>query len=371
MRKNLLKLTMFFGLMAVSCDKEELLQEQNIKNDSSIAQKQSSMFSYIQSIKINNGVDCENNILVFPSWEKLWDTADKLDEMIDYECDMFDATVPNNITDDDYDALADAVGFDEDNVLRAFENDLAFCSLRRKIERLENDWLEIQGDGEWNTNEDPDNHFIFDETERTLFSANTEVIIGETEAEYVYYKLIDDFNWIEVHNWDLEAIRQISIGVIPINNSNVIVQNIVMDEVPETPVECKKHIKIAKYHVNGSNRIKQKSKVINNSWWGAKKISALTVGYKKKNGKWKRRRTTITAGITGVSGTNNCVLYQKCGIAFEKHKVKERKRRRVKAKIRGHKYKGESLIIGVKPQKAYSYHKQGSINLKLDYYDMQ
>lgn len=65
MKKNLLKLTILLGLMVVSCDKEELVQEQNVKNDSSIAQKQSSMFSYIQSIKINNGVDCENNILIF------------------------------------------------------------------------------------------------------------------------------------------------------------------------------------------------------------------------------------------------------------------------------------------------------------------
>lgn len=363
--------------MVVSCDKEELVQEQNVKNDSSIAQKQSSMFSYIQSIKINNGVDCENNILIFPSWGKLWETADLLDEKIDYECDMFDATVPNNITDDDYDSLADALGFDEDNVLRSFENDLGFCSLRRKIEGLENDWLELQGDGEWNINEDPDNHFIYDETERTLFSVNTEVIIGETEAEYVYYKLIDDFNWIEVHNWDLEAIRQVSIGIIPINNSNVIVQNIVMDEVPETPLECITHIKTAKYHVNGSNRIKQKSKLINDNPWGPKKISALTVGYKKKNGKWKRRRTTITAGVTGVYGTNNSLLYIDCTVPLEKYKVKERKRRRVKAKIRGHRFTNdagahlENFKIGVKPQSAYSYHKQGAINLKLDYYDMQ
>lgn len=130
------------------------------------------MFSYIESTQINNDVDCENNILIFPTWEKYWETIELLDQMIEDDCDSFDATVPNNITDDQYDALADAAGFDEDNVLRNFEEDLAFCSLRRKIESLENDWLDQQGDGQWDINADPDNHFIDDETERTLLSQN-------------------------------------------------------------------------------------------------------------------------------------------------------------------------------------------------------
>lgn len=371
MKKIFLNFSILMGLVAISCEDSDLSQEQNAKNDNSLMQRQSSMFSYIESIRINNGVDCENNILIFPSWEKLWETADKLDEMIDSDCDAFDATVPNNLSDDQYDALAEASGFDEDNTLIKFEEDLAFCSLRRKIESLENEWLELQGDGVWNINEDPDNHFIYDETERALFSINTEVIIGERKSGYVYYKLVNDFNWIEVHNWDLEAITQVSNGNIPTNNPNVIVKEIKREENPPNSTECKTHVKTAQYHLNGSNRIKRKSKVINNNSWGAKKISALTVGYKKKNGKWKRRRTWITAGVTGNNGTNNSIVYHNCGTAYEKHKAKERRRRRVKAKIRGHQFDGGSLIIGVKPQKAYGYHKQGSIDLKLDYYDMQ
>ncbi len=367
MKKIILNILILIGVVVVSCEKIDLSDE---KNDNSLKLRRSSIFSYIETIQINNGIDCENNILIFPSWEKLWETADKLDEMIEYECDAFDAKIPIDITDDEYDTLADMAGFDEDNALIKFENDLGFCSLRRKIEILENDWLERQGDGEWSISEDPDNHFIFDETERTLFSRNTEVIIGDTKAAYVYYKLIDDFSWIEVHNWDLEAIIQISKGFIPSDNPNVIIIDSEKKENSQNSSDCKKHIKKTQHRENGPNRIKIKSKVINNDRWGAKKISALTVGYKKKKGKWKRSRTWITAGITGVYGTNNCILFQDCMRAFEKHKVKERKRRRVKAKITGHTYEGASLIIGIKPQKAYGYHKQGSIDLKLDYYDM-
>lgn len=78
------------------------------------------MFDYIESTHIDNGVDCENNILIFPTWDKYWETIEELDGMIENDCDAFDATVPNGTSDDDYDALADAAGFDEDNVLRRF-----------------------------------------------------------------------------------------------------------------------------------------------------------------------------------------------------------------------------------------------------------
>ncbi|WP_157486184.1 hypothetical protein [Flavobacterium sp. Leaf359] len=370
MKKQLLLLV---GITILSCDSPDSFQKQNVENNNSFVRRErrSSMFSYIESIKIDKGSDCGSDILIFPSWEKLWETADKLDEMIDKECDLFDATIPDNITDEKYDDLADIAGFDEDNVLVRFEDDLAFCSLRKKVEVLENKWIESQGDGDWNINEDPDNHFIYDETERALFSVNNEVIIGEKKTGYIYYKLIDNFNWIEVHDWDINAIKQVSRGLIPTNNPNVIVvKKIKTNENLQSSAECKTHIKKTRYYLNGTNRIKIKSKVINNDSWGAKKISALTVGYKKKNGKWKRARTRIAAGVTGSDIANNSVLYQNCGIAFEKHKVKEKRRRRVKAKIRGQRFDGASLIIGIKPQKAYSYHKQGSINLRLDYYDM-
>ena len=64
-----------------------------------------------------------------------------------------------------------------------FEEDLEFCSLRRKIESLENDWLDQQGDGQWDINADPDNHFIDDETERAILSQNKEINIKGFEVD--------------------------------------------------------------------------------------------------------------------------------------------------------------------------------------------
>ena len=82
MKRILLNISILLGLVVVSCDNADLSQEQNAQNDNSIMQRQSSMFSYIESTQINNGVDCKNNILIFPTWEKYWETIEVLDQMI-------------------------------------------------------------------------------------------------------------------------------------------------------------------------------------------------------------------------------------------------------------------------------------------------
>lgn len=197
MKTKKIKMFILFALSVVSCEKSETLSEQAFLKNENVAQRQSNIFDYVQSVSIGyNETHCENNILIFPTWEKVWETADKLDIMIEEQCDAFDLTVPANTSEEQYDILADEAGFDEDTPLIEFENDLKFCSLRRKIEELENAWLNLQGDGEWNVEEDPDSHFIEDETERSLFSERNEIIIGDKRLGFVYYKLFDDFNWI-------------------------------------------------------------------------------------------------------------------------------------------------------------------------------
>ena len=74
--------------------------------DLTSARRTSSVFDYVESIRIENGVECENNILIFPSWEKYHQTIEKLDELVENDCDNFDSSVPVGISDDQYDALA-------------------------------------------------------------------------------------------------------------------------------------------------------------------------------------------------------------------------------------------------------------------------
>lgn len=388
MKKILLNFLILFGLVNVSCENADVSQEQNANSDVSLMQKQSSMFNYIESTQINNGVECENNILIFPTWDKYWGTIDQLDVMIDADCDAFDANVPNNVTDDQYDALADAAGFDEDNVLRKFEEDLEFCSLRRKIESLENAWLELQGDGQWNADEDPDNHFIDDETERTLLSENAEVIIGDKKRGYTYYKFIDDEgNWIEVSNSDLnvisEIVNQINQGTIPTNNPNVTVVTPKRDE--QSGYSCKDKVKEVKYEELGGDRLKRISKV--RPAFGTNcssnpctsvfpsKMKAKTKGYKKKNGKWKARRLWIAAGINGATQPEQGLRYIDCASENSVHKFKEKRRRRVKVKTTTTTYipvagTPQRFNNALQDNKIFSYHKKGNLIVNKDFYDM-
>lgn len=388
MKKTFLTFSILIGLLIVSCEKADLSQEQNANNDSSLMQKQSSMFNYIESTQINNGVECENNILIFPTWDKYWGTIDQLDVMIDSDCDAFDATVPNNVTDDQYDALADAVGFDEDNVLRKFEEDLEFCSLRRKIEGEEATWLDQQGDGQWDANADPDNHFIDDETERTLLSENAEVIIGDKKRGYTYYKFVDDEgNWIEVSNADLNVIsqiaQQISQGSIPTNNPNVTVVTPKRDE--QSGYSCKDKVKEVKYEEIGGDRLKRISKVRPSFGTNCNanpctsvfpsKVKAKTKGYKRKNGRWKARRLWIAAGINGQSQPDQGLRYIDCAYENGVHKYKEKRRRRVKVKTTTTTYipvagTPQRFNNALQDNRIYSYHKKGSLIVNKDFYDM-
>jgi hypothetical protein len=369
-------------IFAFSCDNADL-NNQNAKDQIVIAKRESSFFSYIEATQINENSECPNNILIFPTWDKYWDTIDALDQMIEDECDAFDATVPNNTSDDDYDALANAVGFDEDNVLLSFEEDLGFCSLRTKLLLLENDWLDQQGNGEWDASTDPDNHFIDDDTERAILSYDAEVIIGDIQRGYVYYKFLDDVgNWIEVHNSDFDAMAQVSNGNIPTNNPNVIVVT------PEREVgtsSCKDKVKEVTYEVLGGNRIKRISKV--RPAFGTNcssnpctsvlpsKIKVKTKGYKWKNGKWRNRRTWVAAGINDINIINPGYRYIDCDFEDPIYKFKEKRRRKAKVKSTTTTY---IAPIGI-PQrnnnelqdnKLYSYHKQGLLIVNKDFHDM-
>jgi hypothetical protein len=386
MKKIILSLSFLAGLVLVSCESADQSQEQNANNDNSLMrrQRQSSMFNYIQSTRIESDVNCENNILIFPSWRHYWETIDRLDQMVDRDCEAFDSTVPNNISEDRYDILADAAGFDEDNVLRRFETDLAFCSLRSKIESLETAWLDRQGDREWDANSDPDNHFIDDQTERTLLSPNAEVIVGDERRGYVYYKFLDDEgSRIEVLNNDRDAISQVSRGRIPTGNPNVVV---VRPEKESDSNKCKRKVTEYAYEISGANRLKRTSKVrpafgticSNNSCVSlvASRIVSKTNGYKKKkNGGWKRARLLIAAGINGQIPNVPGSAYIDCIEENNPRHFKEQRRRKVKVVV-----KSTTNIAPVgtprrynfslQDNKLFSYHKRGNLIVNKDYYDM-
>ena len=382
MKKNVLKIAFLLTLSFNSCDKAELTQDeitQVNKTSSQEAMKQSSMFNYIESINVNNGLntECENNILIFPSWEVYHLTIEKLDELTENYCNAFDANIPANISDEQYDALCESAGFDEDNILKQFEEDLAFCSLRQKINVAEDAWLDTQSETGPFVGNDPDDDFIDDETERALLNEGHEVIIGDRKKGYVIYKFIDDLgNFYQINNMDLELLQAINNGVVPVGNPNLVINS------PKpSDVDCKKEVKEIEMEYGTVNRCKRISK-IRKSLTGAimgdispSKIKATTKGYKLKKRKWKRRRTNITASINGINLSTSGIIYVECSKEQELLVTKSKKRRRVSVKRKCPELVGGSTSDvsdswNVIDDKIYSYHQQGSLITNKDYYDM-
>lgn len=361
MKRKFFKFALVIGLALHSCSETEVVEKINTTNGEQ--QRLSSMFNYISSIKIDERqeTECETDILIFPSWQKYNETIEKLDELTETYCDNFDATVPANISDETYDALCDASGFDEDNVLRNFENDLAFCSLRKKIENDESIWLNAQGDGEWNTNEDPDNDFIDEESERALLSTGHEVIIGTRKDGYKIYKFLNDSgSMIVINGLDLTTLVHINNGKDPMSFSNVTLVN------NTKPSSCKNKNDIRKYFTISSNtKMKTTDKFSHSTLIGNPKVKVKTKYYRKKLGKWKKGRATIMSKITTISGLQ-------CGAGIMPL-PKEKTRRRHKVIVKWTGIELNSINPEIIDDATFGIHKwvPGNYDKKIDMYDGQ
>jgi hypothetical protein len=300
MKKILLSISILVGLMTVSCEKMDLskegnnstAQKQSTLDNNSLMESRISIFGYlgINAMSINNDTECRNNILIFPSWEKYYSTIETLEANVDSYVSTFESNAPAGLNDEQFDAYADSVGFNEDVPLIKFENRFGFCSLRKKLFDAETNWLANQTDGEWDGESDPDNDIIDDDTERTLLSENHEVIIGDKKSGYVIYKFTGDESYIEITNMDFQALQQINNGNIPAGNPNVLVVN------GEKPKECKKSNRVISYFYPTSDvRIKGKEKFA--VFLGNPRVKSTTKYFKKKRHGWKRGRSTISVKI--------------------------------------------------------------------------
>jgi len=108
---------------------------------------------------------------------------------------------------------------------------------------------------------------------------------------------------------------------------------------------CRTNIEYGQsYYPESNRRIKASQKLKGYTYVFGSKIKAKTIHYKKKNGKWKRRRAWITAKIEGDA------VNEFCSLPTNQNQNKHKKRRKVKAKITssslsGNWYKTEQLKL--------------------------
>lgn len=344
---------------------------------------QSSVISGVSAVNIDNGIptECANNILVFPTLQSYEDAIDTFDNLIDQHNDDFDQ-ITAGMSDEEADDYADEIGFDEDEPLTKFENELEFCSLRKYILELENNWLQQQGNGSWNLDTDPSNYFIDDATEQALLSYGSEFIVGNCKDGYTMYKV---FDWGYV-SFPINSISETSQILIALNNlANITIEplningasiaaveevlgSLVLDIQPQVVetnpsvvnnntnpsqnYSCNRYSKEKGEFLFSSNkRIQWKHKLKDVAWpyqaMNLTKIKTITESYRKKNGHWKKYRATISAGYDG-----GIVDYYTCtnnGGTLSGDKQKKRKRL---------KKKYNTLQFGVKVNEFFSIHSQ-------------
>jgi len=332
MKKLPLKLLLLFSVFFIfsSCD-DEIFEdsplnstELNSKEESSktvsticdMVENQgitSTYFPEIRSITLpfSGGMGLAKNILVLPDIPYFYSTVEDLDLMIENHNDAFDILTVG-MTSEQADDYADATGFNEDQPLVDFETQLNFNSLRKKIETQYNIWLNLQGDV-FDYTTDPDNHFIEDETERTLLGVRADIIIGDCRNGFTYYRFYDwgyvtvpmDSNFNDV----MDVLNELNTGATDQDTVEDIIKNNGIGNThgegnpPNGPCITKhKHHKTEYYIFSNNRKVKVKfdfdSPIFN--WNLPQKISVKVVSFKKKNnGKWKKFRTNIHAGYQG------------------------------------------------------------------------
>lgn len=371
--KKILFFLIAITYVLVSCDsslEDSFLDQQTTKKErngkdcifENQEKKYSVFFPDVYSIHLNAiNSSCYFNILVIPSWNDYENIIDKLDDLVETYNNDFDNQT-SLITDEDaLSDYADNIGFDEDAPLTKFEAELKFCSLRKKLLNSETQWLSQQGDGDWNGDNDPDNHFIDDDTERSLLSENSEVIIGTCESGYKYYKF---YEWgvIGIDITSMDNVNQLisslnNLGenptqeaVISFANSILTKENVIVladnNNNASESICRKKSGRFQDYHkLSKKHRMKKVWKVKNyalvigtggdtngDGYTDSNglftllnpKIKAKTKAYRKKAGIWMRARHTVEARIIGqVGGCSDAVM-----------SINEHKRRKSKAKVK-------------------------------------
>jgi len=281
----------FFG-----CQKEEVVQEpQQIINEE-INFRVVSEIPY-DNISVENisGKSAASRILVFRDMRSFVATMNDLERQVETLDNAFIDQYAD-LNEDEINDMEDRLRFNEEQPLIDFERRYRFSSLRKKIDALEEIWLNNE---ELDLRNDPDNHFIDENALRTLLNENEEVVIGRS-----IYKFTDR-GYIEISGRSFETLSQLDVQNI---NANDLPENVklVGDFDANRAEGCHSSKRNSGYKTSGNKRIKW----VISHWthpWG-RRAMAKTKNYKKRGNRWKKRRSYCFATVGGsVSGSDgNC-----------------------------------------------------------------
>ncbi|MEO1257469.1 MAG: hypothetical protein AAFZ15_01685 [Bacteroidota bacterium] len=285
------------SLSIYSCEKGSLNPMEEITQDSQNGDKKlkaSLCQDALGSITQSKGM------LVFRDMEHFEICADCLDQQYEAFNDAYEANYPDT-TPEELDEIDETTGFDEWEPYVVFESSLNHSSLRAKVERDIVAWLDTPADL-LNWDDDPDELTpVMDESVRALLNEGGFAIVGrETISEEEWReenerseKFFDDCSFLrKTKDYFYES---------------------------DSPALEGRRLKV---------KIKVKSGIVSS------KLKGKTVHYKRKNGKWKRKRAHMRMVLNGPQQNGEC---NRRGFPWNDFhsSYKKRKSRKVKDKIWG------------------------------------
>ncbi len=347
MKKTFFYTIFFLATIIFSCSSnEENIIEDTNSLDAEASKTQSKLIAF-------------NDILSFKSFEHFDATVEDLYTQIEAYDDKF-LEKYGHLTEDEIDDIEDKIVYDEFAPVTAYEKSKNFTSLRSVIAKKETLWLTRQeGNERLDFTNDPDNHVIIDDVERALLNQYAEVKIGGIYYKYYDWGLVSTKNYVNLVQSRTQKIEAS-------NSKNLSSLGFTLEDSyddAKRASSCKTYITRSNYYHNGhrSRRaIKVKHKVRRKKRFKPSRIVTIIKGYKRRRGKWRRRRTPI-----GIHFYGN--VYLDCNSSENISRRKSvRRRRSRRARLALNPNEGN---LGVKNQQIRVKATQYSWSITKDLYD--
>ncbi|WP_405378698.1 hypothetical protein [Nonlabens sp. Asnod3-A02] len=251
-------------------------------------------------------VECENNMMHFPSWESFATTLEDLEDQLESHDDDF--LIPNqHLSEDDLNDLEESIGHDPDLPLIEYELIHQFCSLRQVEAAAENSWLDASDQPGWTMNDWQENQFLVDPAEQTLYNPYNEVMI----CNVIYKDMEGGLLLIDANHPDaIDALSSANNGssieeVIETYGGNVEEPGAATADIvtPGAPTCFYKSAKSEGFQLDNTYGMRAshqiRSRTFDSGPGDVNVFKAFTRNYKKKRGKMKKRRISSSARIYG------------------------------------------------------------------------
>lgn len=356
-----------------ACSNDEIMNVKEENEELNVAYREG---VNIYKVSIDNGLD--GDILYFSNAE----AYDQMEDRLYEDTQNYIATVMESVSqdwsDEEQDLYLNSINFDEDKFYKEFENLHNFSSLRKAINTEYDQWLSEQvslPDDENNVN-DPDNHPLVLEEQRTLFNKGGEIIVGSNTGEAIIYKIFD-WGSLEVKNFDTKILKSINIEklksqseILSLIEGNTNYKVILNNKSELTG--CASGFVHKKYNYSATGRqVKSITKETGVPFSSFRQLVAKTVGfrYSKRKGYYRENLWLVT-GITGDKNSPDVdsPLRRFCGdeILYAHKKATSVKTKKHTRRLKNNAYNNHGLKVY--DNATYSYHGEGQFVFTKDFH---